>query len=210
LDFGYELGCATAYTIKHGAEARGDIALASRHMLALSRTAGYAILALSCLEDAADRWVLVKDIVGKVDVPGPYLAKILHALAKAGVVRAKRGYRGGFMLARPAGQVSIAEIADAVEGESWLGGCMLGFTQCTEDRACPAHTLCKGERAKVRSFLESLTLRDVADFERRHGALPSLPVLGATARENSAESTVRTPRRSKRRSDGKAKGRTRR
>lgn len=168
-------------------------------MLALSRTAGYAILALSCLEDAAGQWVLVKDIVGKADVPGPYLAKILHALAKAGVVRAKRGYRGGFMLARPAEQVSIAEIASAIEGENWMGGCMLGFAQCTDDRACPAHTLCKGERAKVSLFLEQLTLRDVAEFERRHGAIPDLTALaGAPERPGAAQPTAKRTGRGRR------------
>ena len=152
-------------------------------MLALSRTAGYAILALSCLEEAAERWVLLKDIVGRVSVPGPYLAKILHALAKAGVVRAKRGYRGGFMLAKPAGKVSIAEIVSALEGASWMGGCMLGFTECTDDRACPAHVLCTTERAKIRGFLEKLTLRDVAEFELRHGAIRGLTVLDGVSTE---------------------------
>lgn len=146
-------------------------------MLALSRTAGYAILALSCLDDDADQWVLLKDIIGKVEVPGPYLAKILHALAKAGVVQAKRGYRGGFKLARPAAKLSIAEIADAVEGESWLGGCMLGFAQCSEERACPAHTVCVAERTQLRSFLERLTLCDVAQFERRRGAISGLAII---------------------------------
>jgi Rrf2 family protein len=161
--------------------------VASREMLALSRTAGYAILALSCLEEAADRWVLLKDIVGRVNVPGPYLAKIMHALAQAGVVRAKRGYRGGFMLAKPSDQVSIAEIVDAVEGASWLGGCMLGFTECSDDRACPAHALCKTERSKIRGFLEKLTLKDVADFELRHGAIPATAMLSGVASEPSSE-----------------------
>lgn len=148
-------------------------------MLSLSRTAGYAILALSCLEEAAERWVLVKDIVGRVNVPGPYLSKILHALAKAGVVRAKRGYRGGFMLAKPADQVSIAEIVDGIEGVDWLGGCMLGFTVCSDERACPAHVLCMTERTKIRGFLTNLTLKDVAEFELRRGAFSGLPLLKA-------------------------------
>jgi len=155
--------------------------VASKDMLTLSRTAGYAILALSCFEETAEQWVLVKEIVGRVNVPGPYLAKILHSLAKAGVVRAKRGYRGGFMLARPAGQVSIAEIVDAVEGANWLGGCLLGFTECSDARACPAHTLAIIERARIRKFLENLTLKDVANFELRHGALPGLAVLSGAA-----------------------------
>jgi len=156
-------------------------------MLALSRTAGYAILALSCLEEAAEQWVLLKEIVGRVNVPGPYLAKILHALARAGVVRAKRGYRGGFMLAKPAAKVSILEIVNAIEGAGWMGGCMLGFTECTDDRACPAHALCKTERVKIRSFLENLTLRDVAKFELRHGAIRGMAALNNIPAEPGAD-----------------------
>lgn len=143
-------------------------------MLTLSRTAGYAILALSCLEEDAEQWVLLKSIVGRINVSGPYVAKILHSLAKVGVVRAKRGYRGGFMLARPADQVSIAEIVDALEGTNWLAGCMLGFTDCSDARACPAHVLATAERTRIRHFLENLTLKDVADFELHNGAIPSL------------------------------------
>lgn len=160
--------------------------VAKGNMLALSRTAGYAILALSCMDETAQQWVLVKDIVGRVNVPGPYLSKILHALASAGVVRAKRGYRGGFMLARPASQVSIAEIVNAIEGAGWLGGCMLGFTECSDDRACPAHALCITERAKIRNFLDNLTLKDVADFELRHGTIPGLAVLSGPKSEPGA------------------------
>lgn len=145
-------------------------------MLTLSRTAGYAILALSCLVDAGGRWVLVREIASRVKLPAPYLAKILHALAKMGVVKAKRGYRGGFMLARPAEKISIEEIVEVIEGHGWLDGCMLGFTQCTDERACPAHALCKAERATIKTFLFRLTLKDVADFELRKGALPVVKV----------------------------------
>jgi|CXWL01.1.fsa_nt_gi Rrf2 family protein len=166
-------------------------------MLSLSRTAGYAILALSCLEESAEQWVLLKDIVGRVNVPGPYLAKIMHALAKAGVVRAKRGYRGGFMLARRSDQVSIARIVDAIEGENWLGGCMLGWTQCTEDRACPVHDFCKTERTQVRGRLEKLTLKDVAEFELRHGEIPSLAAGKGTRRVRSSGTRGVRPKRSK-------------
>lgn len=169
------------------------VGTASGNMLELSRTVGYAILALSCLEEAAQEWVLLKDIVGRVNVPGPYLAKILRALAQVGVVHAKRGYRGGFMLARPSAEVALTDIVDAVEGRGWLGGCMLGFTVCTEDRACPAHTFCKTERIRIRSFLETLTLKDVAEFELRHGALPSSGKVVKAAqvtKKNAAKSKV--------------------
>lgn len=151
-------------------------------MLALSRTTGYAILALSCLEDGQDRWVLTRDIAARVDVPGPYLGKILHALARANVIRAKRGYRGGFMLARPAEKVSLAEIVHAIDGPNFLSGCLLGLEQCSDERACPAHAIWKAERARIGTCLAQLTLKDVAEFERSRRTVRTkslLPIVAA-------------------------------
>ena len=183
----------------------GRVGVTRGTMLALSRTAGHAILALSCLEEAADRWVVARDIVGRVNVPGPYIAKVLHALAKAGVIHAKRGYCGGFMLARPSDQVSIAEIVDAVEGANWLGGCMLGWAVCTDDRACSLHTFCKAERAKIRARLEKLTLKDVAEFERRHGAIPAFGAQSGTADGRSPEGRRTTRGRESRQASNRGK-----
>ena len=88
-------------------------------MLCLSQTTGYAILALSCLEEGdGENWILVKDIATCTGIPKPYLSKILHSLQGSGLIRAKRGYRGGFALARPSSRINLLEIAAAVEGAS--------------------------------------------------------------------------------------------
>lgn len=52
------------------------------------------------------------------DVPAPYLAKQLQALVKAGVLAAMTGPRGGFRLARPASEVTLLQIVEAVDGRS--------------------------------------------------------------------------------------------
>lgn len=49
-------------------------------------------------------------------VPGPYLAKHLQALARAGLVDSVPGPRGGFRLARPAPAISLLEVVEAVDG----------------------------------------------------------------------------------------------
>ena len=60
-------------------------------------------------------------------VPGPYLAKSLQALAKAGIVEATTGRRGGYRLHRPPSEVTLLDVYRAVEGEG-------GFFECTEIR----------------------------------------------------------------------------
>ena len=52
------------------------------------------------------------------DLPAPYLAKQLQALVRAGVLTASTGPRGGFRLARPAADVTLLEVVEAVRGGS--------------------------------------------------------------------------------------------
>ncbi|MFI6028160.1 RrF2 family transcriptional regulator [Amycolatopsis magusensis] len=52
------------------------------------------------------------------DLPAPYLAKQLQALVRAGVLAATTGPRGGFRLARQAGQISLLQIVEAIDGTS--------------------------------------------------------------------------------------------
>lgn len=139
-------------------------------MLSLSLTAGYGILALSCLD--GERWMLARELAVRTGVPKPYLSKILHALARAQLIRAKRGYLGGFMLARRAEEIMLLDIVDAVDGTAWAGRCLLGLAACSDERACPMHEFWKSERASIRGLLARTSLQDVAQFEdrRRRGA----------------------------------------
>ncbi|MBB5935172.1 RrF2 family transcriptional regulator [Streptomyces zagrosensis] len=52
------------------------------------------------------------------DLPAPYLAKQLKALVRAGVLTATTGPRGGFRLARPASDITLLHIVEAVDGAS--------------------------------------------------------------------------------------------
>jgi len=138
-------------------------------VLGLSQTCGYAILALSCLHECGDRWVLACDIARCTGVPLPYLSKLLHSLVRCGLVVAKRGYRGGFALARPPADISVLDIAEAVDGEQAVPRCLLGLAECSPERACPTHQFWQRERERIISELRRLTLAETARFERRDG-----------------------------------------
>jgi Rrf2 family protein len=51
------------------------------------------------------------------DVPGPYLAKHLQALARAGVLETVKGAKGGYRLARPATEITLLDVVEALDGE---------------------------------------------------------------------------------------------
>jgi Rrf2 family iron-sulfur cluster assembly transcriptional regulator len=140
-------------------------------MLSIGRTSSYAVSALSRLAVLDKPWVQISDLVSATGAPGPYLAKLLYMLTKAGLVNTKRGYKGGYSLARPARDVSVLSIIEAVEGPESLCGCLIGQALCSDERACPAHDFWKTERQNIRDRLANMTLEVVAEFERNRGCL---------------------------------------
>lgn len=144
-------------------------------MLPLSQSAGYAVLALSCLDDPGGQPVLVQDVAAWTHAPGPYLAKIFSALAKAGMVIGKRGNQGGVILARPAKQIFLSELAEVLDSAGWRSSCLLGLVECSDERACPVHAFWKNERERIHGELTEVTLADVARFERERHPMVDFP-----------------------------------
>lgn len=130
-------------------------------MLSLSVTTGYAIKALMCLEggDCVPRHI--SDIARCTGVPRAYLAKILSALARQYLVQTKRGYCGGISLARPAEDISLLQIVEAVEGDRWLGECLLGMDLCDTITTCPTHNFWARIRREITEELRATTLAAV-------------------------------------------------
>jgi len=131
-------------------------------MLSLSQTTGYAILALGCLDSSGNQPVLAKQIAGCSGIPLPYLSKVLHALTRSDLIVSKRGYKGGFTLARPAQEISLADVAQAVEGPDWLPDCLLGLAGCESRVACPTHDFWQAQRERIRAELKRVTLAQVS------------------------------------------------
>ncbi len=83
----------------------------------ISRSTGYAILAVGYIARNSDKGVILsQDIAKQYDIPLEYLLKILQQLVKANVLHSKRGPRGGFSLAQKTNKVSMLNIIEAVEG----------------------------------------------------------------------------------------------
>ena len=125
-------------------------------------SATYALRALSLLAADPEQAVLGRDLAKDVDVPSHYLSKILATLARAGVLTASRGSRGGYRLARPAEEIRLVEVVEPFEGKRVRPGCLLQPDQpCSEDGACSAHSSWASAKAAYVNFLESTTLADI-------------------------------------------------
>lgn len=85
-------------------------------MIYFTRAVDYAIRALLWMARHPHQGIDVKTLAREEDLPEAYLGKLLQKLKKAGLVSSQRGLKGGFVLEKHAGLVSIMEIIDAVEG----------------------------------------------------------------------------------------------
>ncbi len=138
-------------------------------MQRLSHTTGYAILALGFVGSRPDQWVQAQDIADNTGLPKPYLSKILHAMGKAGLLKTKRGYRGGVRLSRPADEVSLRDVAAAVTAPDQQPQCVLGMKECSEEKSCPMHGFWKQMRQQLTQQLSQLTLAQVASYQASVG-----------------------------------------
>ena len=118
----------------------------------LSAKADYAVRAAVQLAGSPDRPVKGDVIAQAQDIPFPFLGSILRDLREAGVVNSQRGADGGYWLAKPAAEITVADVIRAIDGPlAWVRGVR------PEDLeyAGPA-------RASLREVLEVVTLADVA------------------------------------------------
>lgn len=146
-------------------------------MLPLSQTTGYAVRAMLCLPEPGGTPVLVETIAEYTGIPRSYLSKMVHKLAKQGLVVARRGHHGGVVLARPSGDITLEDLSIAIDGEAWKHRCLMGLLGCTDENPCVLHEFWQETLASILAKLRSVTLielhrhRDagVARFRADHG-----------------------------------------
>lgn len=103
-----------------------------------------------------------RTIAGEIGVPSAYTAKIVSTLAAARLVRSRRGPRGGLMLARPAREISLHDVVQAVGSQGSIGECILGFRECSDLVPCPVHSTWATMREQLRDKLLDRSLEDFA------------------------------------------------
>jgi Rrf2 family protein len=128
-----------------------------------SGTTEYAIRGLGELAGRADgRNILLDDLVKGTDLPRDFMAKIFQTLVRAGILRSAKGRGGGFSLARPANQITLMQILEIMEGPQTCDRCVVGLEACNDTMPCPQHDLYKPIRLRLRDYLNSTTVADMA------------------------------------------------
>jgi len=111
----------------------------------LSNTCKYAIRAVIylALNYSENRKIGMKEISDSLDIPTPFLGKILQTLAKNKLLISTKGPNGGFALGKPANEITLLNIIEIVDGLDLFNECLIGLRTCSSnthtDVQCPIH-----------------------------------------------------------------------
>ncbi len=97
-----------------------------------------------------------KTISEQMDVPLRFSLKILRKLVAEGIVCSYKGAKGGYTLGRPAGEITLREVIESVEGEYMLSRCQKEEYSCGRAH-CRLHTIYEDISQKVRKELSGYT-----------------------------------------------------
>ena len=156
----------------------------------LSTTARYSLRALSDLcTHSHDEPVSVSDIASRQNIPVNYLEQLFRKLRYGGILDSVRGAQGGYRLARPAGEITIAGILQALDEPFIFGSCQTE-KGCENAPTCPTFNLWRKVKGSVDEILKATTLEDIAsekislleglttDPEREEAATKALKLKG--------------------------------
>lgn len=101
----------------------------------------------------------LKAICAARDLPKQYLVKLFSSLAKADIVTAIRGKRGGYVLSREPKQITVLEVIEAVEGPIALNYCQHTPPKCEEDH-CKLRPVWTELQGIFRGKLSAVTIGD--------------------------------------------------
>lgn len=129
--------------------------------------ASRALLSLA-LHGDQDEPTSVRDIATRTGLPQPYLEQILLALKGAGLVRSKRGVGGGYVLARPPGEITLAQVVSAVDGPIVAGDFAEPHTDgaCDHEGQCALLAVWAEVGSVMREHLQSFTLAQMVERAR--------------------------------------------
>jgi len=115
--------------------------------------------------DMAQRYgqgaIHIGGISERLNVSVKYLEQLIIPLKKAGYIKSVRGPKGGHMLSRPPGKISVGEIVEVLEGGICLADCVENPEACEKAGACLTRGLWKEATRAVREELHSTSLGEM-------------------------------------------------
>ncbi len=145
----------------------------------ITRAGEYAVLGLMCLaRRPAASVVMIDEVSREEKIPKSFAAKIFQSLVKGGLVKSNRGSGGGFTLLKPAKEITVLHVIEAIEGRIAFQRCLdPDEPKCEHHGGCALCGLFEQAQDQVKDVFSRTTLADlmkthvpVGDSHRRSGA----------------------------------------
>jgi Rrf2 family protein len=128
----------------------------------LSQTTEYALRAIVWLATRSDEPQTTDQIAKATKVPSGYLSKVLQSLGRSSLVTAQRGKHGGFVLTKPAADITVLQVVNAVDPLRRIKVCPLGL-KSHGSVLCPLHKRLDDATRLVENAFAETTIRELLD-----------------------------------------------
>jgi FeS assembly SUF system regulator len=145
-------------------------------MLRISKLTDYATILLAHLADEGAGQRTAVELADGTGIGLPTVSKVLKELQRAGLVASTRGARGGYALARPAAEISAADILSAVEGPLGLTECATHPGQCGLESNCRVGGSWQRINVAIHRALEDVKLTHLTDHDGRAAPAPEVTI----------------------------------
>lgn len=128
-------------------------------MIRLTKAGEYGLRAIRYLVEQSDaERVSIGDISASKHIPEPFLRKLFKPLVQNNIISSTRGVAGGVRLSRPAQEISVLEVVEALEGPLALNECLLEDSACEFMSECGMHDVWDEAQAAMAKVLRSKDL----------------------------------------------------
>jgi len=134
-----------------------------------SKSCKYALRAVLLLSTAQDTSTKLgaKRISEELEVPQPFLAKILQELSRKGVISSTKGLKGGFFLSDVDAKGNLYRVVEVIDGGGVFENCTLGLPECGGENPCPLHHKIVNHRKALVDLFKKNTIADMADMIKK-------------------------------------------
>jgi Rrf2 family iron-sulfur cluster assembly transcriptional regulator len=131
----------------------------------LSNTCKYAIRAVIYLAVNAgeENKIGIRMISKDLNIPTPFLGKILQTLAKHKLLSSTKGPHGGFGLGRKAEEIKLIDIVDIIDGQDVFRQCLIRLQECNEKEPCPVHYKYSEIRENLLNLFRNQSIGNLVD-----------------------------------------------
>jgi len=136
-------------------------------MKLITRDTDYSIRALTYIARNKDRIVSVTELVKELDIPKPFLRKILQLLSTSGVLKSYKGKNGGFELARKPEKIYLLDLMGIFQGKFKLSECLFKKKICPNQISCKLREQLDSLEELVENKVKEITLASLLNLDKK-------------------------------------------